>query len=156
MKKVLTLGVAVAVVCVIAAVAAIALNSSSEDTTPIPSALASVCKQNETTPAPDVIAISKPEAGAAITSPLDVKGSINAPGGTFFISLVTADGQHIIDYPAHSQTDTFVPFEQQVPFSIFEQTPACVWVYRQNADDLDTVRIPVVIQPQPSPTNGGQ
>lgn len=150
--------VAGALACVVVAFVAIELGRSDDDAAvPVPSVLAEVCSQREATLAPDLIEISEPSAGAAITSPLKVSGSVNAAGGTFYISLVTADGTHVIDYPVHTNTpDTLVPFEQQIPFSYFEQTPACVWVYRENIDGAETVRIPVVIQPQASPTNGGQ
>lgn len=149
---------AVAIVCVIAAIVAIALNSGSgKDVVPVPSALAEVCSQSKATPAPDLVEITEPKAGALVSSPLKVTGSVNALAGTFFISLVTADGMHVIDYPVHaSKPDSLVPFEQQIPFSYFEEAPACVWVYRENIDSAESIRIPVVIQPVPSPTNGGQ
>lgn len=148
-----------AIACVVAALVVIALIEGGDDKSPVPvpSVLAAVCTQGEVTPAPDLVEITEPVAGAAVSSPLKVVGSVNALGGTFYISLVTADGSHIIDYPVHaSKPDSLVPFEQQIPFSYFEEAPACVWVYRGTGVVEDSIRIPVVIQPQSSPTNGGQ
>ena len=147
-----------AIVCVVVAFVAIELGGGGDDgPAPVPSVLAQVCSQSTVTVAPDLIEITEPKPGAAVSSPLKVAGSINALGGRFYISLVTADGMHVIDYPARSEEpDSLVPFEQQIPFSYFEETPACVWVYRENIDSADTIRIPVVIQPQTSPTNGGR
>jgi hypothetical protein len=147
-----------ALACVVVALVAIALGGGDDDPpVPVPSVLASVCSQSNVTLAPDVIEITEPIPGAGVSSPLTVKGSINALGGTFFISLVTADGSHVIDYPVQSsQSDSLVPFEQQIPFSYFEQVPACVWVYRENIDSAESIRIPVVIQPQTSPTIGAE
>ena len=147
-----------AIACVVVALVAISLLDGGDDKTvvPVPSVLADVCTQTEVTPAPDLVEITEPSAGAAVTSPLKVAGSVNALGGTFFVSLVTADGQHVIDYPVRaSKPDSLVPFEQQIPFSYFEEAPACVWIYRETADSTESIRIPVVIQPQPSSTNGG-
>ena len=146
-----------AIVVVVVAVVMIEVLGGSDDTVaPVPSVLAEVCSQGSVTPAPDLVEITAPAPGAAVSSPMRVTGSVNALGGTFFISLVTADGSHVIDYPVHaSKPDSLVPFEAQIPFSYFEQVPACVWVYRQNSDMSDSIRIPVVIQPQASETNGG-
>lgn len=147
-----------ALACVAVALVVIALSGDDDEpVVPVPSVLADVCSQDKATIAPDLIEIREPLPGGAVTSPLKVVGSINAIGGTFYISLVTADGTHVIDYPVHaSQPDTLVPFEQQVPFSYFEEAPACVWIYRENIESAESMRIPVVIQPAVSPTNGGQ
>lgn len=147
-----------AIACVVVALVALAIIGGGDDSPqPVPSVLAEVCSPSEVTPAPDLVEITAPVAGAEVSSPLKVTGSVNALGGTFFISLVTADGSHVIDYPVHaSKPDSLVPFEQQIPFSYFEQAPACVWIYRENADVADSIRIPVVIQPQASETNGGE
>lgn len=147
-----------AIACVAVTLVAIALlDSGDEPGVPVPSVLASVCSQSTVTLAPDLIEVTKPLPGATVSSPLQVAGSINALGGTFFVSIVTADGTHVIDYPVQTiLPDSLVPFEQQIPFSYFEEAPACVWVYRENIDSAESIRIPVVIQPATSPTNGGQ
>jgi hypothetical protein len=74
---------------------------------------------------------------------------VNSTDGLFFIAVVLADGTHVIDYPVHSsQSGTRAPISQQVPFSIFERTPACLWVYPRNVPDpVDAVRIPLVLKP---------
>jgi len=147
-----------AVACVVVALVAIALGTGDDEpVVPVPSVLAEVCSHSKATLPPDLIEITAPLPGATVSSPLRVAGSINAIGGTFFVSIVTADGTHVIDYPVNAiQPDSLVPFEQLVPFSYFEQAPACVWIYREYIDNAESIRIPVVIQPATSPTNGGQ
>jgi hypothetical protein len=74
---------------------------------------------------------------------------VNGTDSLLFIAVVLADGRHIIDYPGHSsQVGTVAPFSQQVPFTIFQSTPACLWVYPQNVPDpIDGVPIPIVLEP---------
>jgi hypothetical protein len=115
---------------------------------PVPSQLASVCTQSAS-PAVDAVRVDSPTAGSGVQSPLKVTGSVNTTDGLFFIAVVLADGTHVIDYPGHSsQGGSLVPFSQQVPFSIFENTPACLWVSpRSVSDPVDAVRIPIVLEP---------
>jgi hypothetical protein len=159
MRKKLVLpgvGIAAAVIAIVAILIVVG-GGSDGDTVPVPSALASVCSQTEATASADQVEVDLPKPGDAVTSPLHVTGKVNAIDGVFYISLVTADGTHVIDYPGRvSQSGELVSFDQQVPFSYFEQAPACLWVYRENIDKPDSVRIPIVIQPVSSPTNGGQ
>jgi Immunoglobulin-like domain of bacterial spore germination len=114
----------------------------------VPSQLANVCTQNASA-AVDAIQVSSPTASSGVQSPLKVTGTVNSTDGLFFIAVVLADGTHIIDYPGHSsQGGSLAPFSQQVPFSIFQSTPACLWVYPQNVPDpIDGIRIPIVLEP---------
>jgi hypothetical protein len=84
-----------------------------------------------------------------VESPLKVTGTVNSTDGLFFMAVALADGRHAIDYSGHSsQSGSLAPFSQQVPFSIFESTPACLWVYPRNVPDpVDAVRIPIVLEP---------
>jgi Immunoglobulin-like domain of bacterial spore germination len=115
---------------------------------PVPSQLASVCTQSAS-PAVDAVQVSSPTAGSGVQSPLTVTGNVNSTDGLFLIAVVLADGRHVIDYPGHSsQGGSLAPFSQQVPFSIFENTPACLWVSPGNVSDpVDAVRIPIVLEP---------
>ncbi len=114
----------------------------------VPSELANVCTRNASAAA-DAIQVSSPTAGSGVQSPLNVTGTVNSTDGLFFIAVVLADGTHVIDYPGYSsQGGSPAPFSQQVPFSIFESTPACLWVYPQNVPDpVNAVRIPIVLEP---------
>jgi hypothetical protein len=118
----------------------------------VPSPLAGVCTQSEDAAA-DFVKVSAPASGIGVQSPIRVTGQVNAPDGLFYVSVVAGDGTHIIDYPAHTaKGGGLAPFDQQVPFSIFETTPACLWVYRNRADSGDAVRIPIVLEPSAAPT----
>jgi hypothetical protein len=114
----------------------------------VPSQLANVCTQNASA-AVDAIQVSSPTAGSSVQSPLKVTGTVNSADGLFFIAVVLANGTHVIDYPGQSSKGSSpAPFSQQVPFSIFESTPACLWVYPRNVSDpADAVRIPIVLEP---------
>jgi hypothetical protein len=113
----------------------------------VPSQLAKVCTQS-TSSGVEAIQVSSPTAGSGVQSPLTVTGAVNSTDGLFFIAVVLADGTHVIDYPGHSsQGGSLAPFSQQVPFSIFESTPACLWVSAQNvADPVEAARIPIVLE----------
>ncbi|MEO8458818.1 MAG: Gmad2 immunoglobulin-like domain-containing protein [Chloroflexota bacterium] len=144
---------------VAAGLAFAACGGSDKKTIDVPSPLAAVCSQSDATLSPDTAEITAPLPGATIRSPLTVSGKISALQSTFFISLVLPDGTHLIDYPGHTtKPDELVSFEQQVPFSYFSETPACLWVSRQNIENAEAVRIPVVIEPQGpgGATQGGQ
>jgi hypothetical protein len=119
----------------------------------VPSQLSNVCTQNASA-AVDAIQVSSPTAGSGVESPLKVTGEVNITDGRFFIAVVLADGTHVIDYPGKSsQGGSLAPFSLQVPFSIFESTPACLWVYTLNVPDpLDAVRIPIVLEPSSTST----
>ena len=119
----------------------------------VPSPLAAVCTQGSEA-AVDFVKVSMPEPNAGVQSPLVVSGEVNTPDGLFYISVIGGEGGHIIDYPAHTaKGGGLAPFDQQVPFSIFESTPACLLVYRTNGDSSDAIRIPIVLQPSGAPTS---
>jgi hypothetical protein len=119
---------------------------------PVPSELAGVCTQDASPTG--AIEVSAPDAGMSIQSPLKVSGKVNSPGSRFFTSVVKGDGTHIIDYPGQTaKGGGLAPFDQQVPFSIFETTPACLWVYIDNvAEPRESIRIPIVLEPSATTT----
>ena len=97
-----------------------------------------------------MIAVDEPDNGSEISSPIRVSGEIVPLDGRFWISVVRADGQHIIDYPGNVEaSEDPMPFTLEVPFSVFEDTPACLWVYRENVEDApDALRIPIELVPE--------
>lgn len=118
----------------------------------VPAELKDVCTQEASAATTD-ITVTTPESGADVSSPARVSGTINASQGQFFFAIVGADGTHITDYPGHaSQTGTPVPFEQDLPFFVEEETPACLWVSKVNTPGpLDAVRIPINLLPAATP-----
>ncbi len=114
----------------------------------VPAALAAVCTETEDA-ATDLISVDEPVNGEDISTPIRVIGDIVPLDGRFWISVVGADGQHIIDFPGRTaDTEELTPFELEVPFSVFEDTPACLWVYRRNVEEpAEAVRIPIDLVP---------
>jgi hypothetical protein len=153
--------------CIVAGAVVIVVALTGEDDgervlIPVPSVLAEVCSQTEATLSPDVVELTAPLPAASITSPLHVAGSIDriADNGetfnTIFVALVIPDGTHIIDYPLNlSQEEERVSFDREIPFTYFESTPACLWLYQESLDRPEALRIPVAIEPLATATPGG-
>ena len=125
-----------------ALVAALALVACGDDG--VSDALADVCTETAEA-ATDLIIVEDPRKGDDISTPIRVSGEIVPLDGRFWISVVGADGQHIIDFPGNAaDSEELVPFDLEVPFTVFEETPACLWVYRMQVDEpADAVRIPI-------------
>lgn len=130
-----------------ALVVALALVACSDDG--VSGALADVCTETAEA-ATDLISVDEPGNGDDISTPIRVSGEIVPLDGRFWISVVDAGGRHIIDFPGRiADSEEFVPFELEVPFSVFDDTPACLWVYRLNVDDpADALRIPIDLVPE--------
>ena len=131
-----------------ALVAALALVAFGDDG--VSDALADVCTETADA-ATDLIIVEDPGKGDDISTPIRVSGEIVPLDGRFWISVVDADGRHIIDFPGRvADSEELVPFELEVPFTVFEDTPACLWVYRVQGDEpTDALRIPIDLVPEP-------
>ena len=92
-----------------------------------------------------------PLEGDSVTSPVAVRGKIAAFEATFRIAIYDADDATIADVTAMSQEgQTLAPFEKEVPFSVTQETAACLWVYEASARDglpIHVLQIPVILQP---------
>ena len=120
-------------------------------------ALEDVCTETDNADT-DRIDVSSPEEGDEVSSPMTVTGEIDTIGQEFWISAVYADGSHVIDYPARSrdlEEGKMSAFEISVPFTVGEETPVCVWVYRENVQNVtdqdEAIRIPVRFLPSATP-----
>lgn len=117
--------------------------------------LGDVCVESPDVAGGDIIQVDSPDPGDRIQSPLVATGKIAAFGeGRFWITVVEADGEHVIDYPGETgvaEVDgepQLAPFEVSAPFYREEETPACLWVYRRLVEDPeDAVKIPVILVP---------
>jgi hypothetical protein len=136
----------------LAALALVACGGDDDDD--VPAALADVCTEGAGAPGEDVVSVDEPGPGDEIQSPLRVRGEVESPDGEFLISVVDAEGEHIIDYPGiGGEPEVLSPFDQEVPFSVFEETPACLWVYLTDAPEPeDARRIPITLLPDATST----
>ena len=113
--------------------------------------LATVCAENPDPGTDDVVQVDEPLPGDQVTSPVKVRGRVAAFEATFKITIYDAAGATIADETAMSQEgQTLAPFEVEVPFSVTEETPACLWVYEASARDglpIHVLQVPVMLQP---------
>ena len=90
--------------------------------------------------------------GDEVGDSLRITGEIAAFQGQFWVSLVTAEGEHLIDAPrrtADPDSEELTPFDVEFTVQVSEETPACLWIYRRNVEEpTDAVRIPVVLVPE--------
>lgn len=114
----------------------------------VPEELKGVCTQSDSA-ATGTIQITGPKSGDDVTSPLSVSGTVTVQQKILYLTIVDAKGTHISDYPARpNQTGTPVPFQQNVPFGVEKETPACLWVSHSSEDDpQDAIRIPITLLP---------
>lgn len=119
--------------------------------TQTPNELETVCADNPDPATDETTQVDEPVEGDEVTSPLTVRGRVAAFEATFQITLYGADGEEIADQFGMSlEGQTLAPFEEQVSFSVTEETPACLWVYESSARDglpIHVVQIPVTLQP---------
>jgi len=119
--------------------------------TPTPDALAIVCQENPDPATDDLVRVNAPVARDAVSSPLTVQGRIAAFEATFQITIFDADGNILGEEAGmSSEGQTLAPFAEDVPFSVTEETPACLWVYEKSARDgrpIHVVQIPVLLLP---------
>jgi Immunoglobulin-like domain of bacterial spore germination len=116
-------------------------------------AVAEVCTETEDVLTEEELVLDMPQPGDEIVDTLRLTGQIAAFGGQFWISLVTGEGEHLIDAPRMTmdvESEALTPFDVEFPVQpVSEDTPACVWVYRRNVvDPEDAVRVPVMIVPE--------
>jgi hypothetical protein len=129
-------------------VAALLLVACGGDDDDAADAVAGVCTETETAVGEDMIKVDEPGSGDDVLSPLHVSGEVTSPDGEFWITVVGADGERIIDYPGRgAEPEVASPFDQEVPFSVFEEAPACLWVYLDSAFIDDARRIPITLVP---------
>ena len=124
---------------------------SDDEPTGTPDPLATVCAANPDPGKDDVVQVDEPLGGDPVTSPVTVRGQVAAFEATFKITIYDAAGATIADVTAMSQEgQTLAPFEVEVPFSVTQETRACLWVYEASARDglpIHVLQIPVRLQP---------
>jgi hypothetical protein len=95
--------------------------------------------------------VDEPVEGDSLSSPITVRGRVAAFEATFRITLYDEDKNQLADITGmSSEGQTLAPFEEQISFSVTEETPACLWVYEASARDglpINVVQIPVILIP---------
>ena len=80
-----------------------------------------------------------------------VRGRVAAFEATFKITIYDAGGATIADVTGmSSEGQTLAPFEVEVPFSVTQETDACLWVYEASAMDgrpINVLQTPIRLQP---------
>jgi hypothetical protein len=113
--------------------------------------LADVCADNPDPATGETTQVDQPSEGDAVSSPLNVRGQVAAFEATFKIAIFDEDGDQLADVTAMSlEGQTLAPFEEEVAFSVTEETPACLWVYEASARDgepIHVVQIPITLLP---------
>ena len=112
-----------------------------------------VCQPNPDPATPEFQVIDQPAAGDSVTSPVTISGRIVANEATFKVTIYAANGATIVDVTGmNEQTDVgqLAAFSIDVPFSVTEETNACIWVYEASAMDGSPIhvgQIPVTLSP---------
>jgi Immunoglobulin-like domain of bacterial spore germination len=119
--------------------------------TPTSNGLDDVCADNPDPATDETTQVDEPLEDDQVTSPLAVRGRVAAFEATFKITLFDEDKNELADVTGmSSEGQTLAPFEEEVVFSVTEETPACLWVYEGSARDgqpINVVQIPVILIP---------
>ena len=119
---------------------------------PTPTPVPDVCQPNPDPASADVAEVDSPGESDSVTSPVTVSGRIVAFEAQFNIAIFDAGGHRIVHATARSQEgQVLTPFSEDIPFSVTEDTPACIWVYDVSQADgvtpVNVVQVPVVLKP---------
>ena len=119
--------------------------------TPTRDSLENVCAENPDPATEDLTLVEDPAEGDEVSSPVTVRGGIVAFEAVFKITIYDEDGDVVAEQRSMTaEGTTLAPFEEQVPFTVDEETPACLWVYgisgRDGSPD-NVVQVPVVLLP---------
>jgi hypothetical protein len=144
--------------CVALSLAAVACGGDDDDSSgggasdELVEQVADVCTETEDVLTDEELIVETPQPGDRINGTLRLTGQIAAFEGQFWVSLVTGEGEHLVDAPrftTDTQSEALTPFDVDFPVQVDEETPACVWIYRRNVEEPeDAVRIPVVLVPE--------
>jgi len=112
-----------------------------------------VCQPNPDPATADDQVIDEPNADAIVTSPVAISGQVRAFEGTYQVGIFNARGDPIVETfgtAGPGEAGQLAPFSIEVPFSVTEVTPACIWVYEASARDGSPIhvgQIPVTLSP---------
>ncbi len=111
----------------------------------------SVCLNNPSPATADVVRVDTPSSGDLVMSPVTVSGQIAAFEATFRITIFDATGSQIADQIGMSaEGQVLSAFSEDVTFSVSDETPACLWVYEnsaQNGEPIHVIQVPIRLEP---------
>jgi hypothetical protein len=97
--------------------------------------------------------IDEPSAGDTLTSPVTISGQYRGFEGTYQVGIFDSQGDPVVETfgtAGPGEAGQLAPFSIDVPFSVAESTPACIWVYEASAMDgrpIHVGQIPVTLSP---------
>ncbi|HEV8573715.1 MAG TPA: Gmad2 immunoglobulin-like domain-containing protein [Dehalococcoidia bacterium] len=104
--------------------------------------LAMVCAENPDPANDEQVQVDEPLGGDPVSSPLTVRGRVAAFEATFQITIFDASGKVLGDTQGmSSEGQTLAPFEEEITFSVTQETPACLWVYEKSARDGASIHV---------------
>ena len=112
-----------------------------------------VCQTNPDPATADDQVIDEPGADDTVTSPVTISGQVRAFEATYQVGIYDSQGDPIVETfgtAGPGEAGELAPFSIDVPFSVTEETPACIWVYEASAMDGRPIRvgqIPVTLSP---------
>jgi hypothetical protein len=117
-----------------------------------------VCLPNPDPSTPDTAVVDTPAVDEEIAGPVIVRGKIKAERAVLKISIYDEDGSLLVDTQTTSVTPGFLSaFENTLPYSVLDPTPACLWVY-EVAEDGETffniTQVPITLLPGASEVCG--
>ncbi len=127
--------------------------SPTPQVSPTPTPASNVCLPNPDPATPEFQTIDEPIPADRVTSPLTVTGEILAFEGTFQVAIYDAGGSPIAETFGTSQATQMGElgsFTIDVEFEVDEETPACLWVYEESAQDGSPIhvgQVPLVLLP---------
>lgn len=112
----------------------------------------SVCGANPSPVNPDdpSIIVEVPQRGDVVSSPLRAVGRARVFEATVSLRLLGADGEVLVDAftTADAGAPEFGAFAAEIPYSVAEDQPGCLWVFESSAKDgspVNVVQVPVFL-----------
>jgi len=110
-----------------------------------------VCAENPDPATDDETQVAEPATGDEVSSPASVRGRIVAFEAVFKITTYDENGDVIAEQRSMTAEGTnLAPFQEEISFTVTEETPACLWVYGESGRDGspdNVVQVPVLLLP---------
>ena len=124
-----------------------------ETRTAQPTLAESVCKDNPDPATVTELRVATPARGDSQTAPLDIIGTTGTSPVILRSTLYDEAGEVIAETAVKELEEDASQFVLDLNFSVTEETPACLWVYKVGEDDApeDVVQIALVLVTEDAP-----